>query len=307
MFSFFFVFVSFTPPTTLQFRKYRQGDFGMCPVTSCNDTKMLPVGLFDNANHSSVKLFCPCCKNSFHPSRCLDQHHRASSSMDGAFFGTTFAHLLMLTFRDSFSNMEGDKYVPKIFGFKIHKSAYGDNSDDEKDYKKNFSKKSKNKHSSSSSKKMNSKKSSSSSSSRNKNNAVSTANSTTNNNKTGNANGKTSSSSARKSTSPKLKMEESNVQRLQTENMNLKEKLILLQQQMTNNNHHAKDRSNRNKTRSTEQELNSATLQQQVEPSAILESRMKRKKYSATSNSRKSTSSSASSKSSKRQKHREGR
>ena len=43
--------------------------------------------------------------------------------IDGAFFGTTFPHLFLLTFRDLQAYPSRTEYVPRVFGFKVHRSA----------------------------------------------------------------------------------------------------------------------------------------------------------------------------------------
>lgn len=43
--------------------------------------------------------------------------------MDGAFFGTTFPHLLMQMYPELLPPKPQLFYVPRIYGFKIHKSA----------------------------------------------------------------------------------------------------------------------------------------------------------------------------------------
>jgi len=68
--------------------KYESGHFGFCPRVYCNQTRVLPSGRSDLPGVDGVKLFCP---------NCLDTYTPPSSrfnGVDGAFFGTTFPHLL---------------------------------------------------------------------------------------------------------------------------------------------------------------------------------------------------------------------
>ncbi|KAJ7495688.1 casein kinase II, regulatory subunit [Mycena galericulata] len=72
--------------------KYECGDFGRCPRVFCHFQPLLPVGLVDVPFEKSVKLYC---------SRCEDIYSPKSSrynSIDGAYFGTTFPHLLYLVY-----------------------------------------------------------------------------------------------------------------------------------------------------------------------------------------------------------------
>lgn len=68
--------------------KYENAHFGYCPRVFCNQTRVLPSGRSDLPGVDGVKLFCP---------NCLDTYTPPSSrfnGVDGAFFGTTFPHLL---------------------------------------------------------------------------------------------------------------------------------------------------------------------------------------------------------------------
>ena len=44
---------------------------------------------------------------------------------DGAYFGTTFPHLLLMTYPSLRPPPASDSYVPRVFGFKLHPSALG--------------------------------------------------------------------------------------------------------------------------------------------------------------------------------------
>ena len=44
---------------------------------------------------------------------------------DGAYFGTTFPHLLLMTYPSLRPPPATDTYVPRVFGFKLHPSALG--------------------------------------------------------------------------------------------------------------------------------------------------------------------------------------
>eukprot|EP00760_Papus_ankaliazontas_P005268 PhM_4_TR12477/c0_g1_i1/m.22639/K03115/CSNK2B; casein kinase II subunit beta len=115
--------------------KYRVAAFGRCPRVLCGAQAMLPVGQSDVLRESSVKLFCPRCEDIYYP---RSSRHK---SLDGAFWGTTFAHLLIMTLQQEGgpnavlsvprSTSGGSayppagapipKYVPRIFGFRVRK------------------------------------------------------------------------------------------------------------------------------------------------------------------------------------------
>ncbi len=103
-------------------RQFAAKEFGTCPLVQCQGQPVLPVGLKDEVNYNSVEIFCPKCQCVYHPP---PLSKRGGSSVDGAAFGTTFAHLFLMTF----SNLIPDPltpdstYVPRIFGFRVHPSA----------------------------------------------------------------------------------------------------------------------------------------------------------------------------------------
>lgn len=95
------------------FSKYEAGTFGACPRVLCDDTKLLPIGISDLPGVDGVKLFCPHCEDVYSPK---SARH---ASVDGAYFGTTFAHMFLQTYPELVPTKSNKKYVPRIFGFKI--------------------------------------------------------------------------------------------------------------------------------------------------------------------------------------------
>ena len=69
--------------------KYLEGQFGKCPRVRCKGAHLLPIGLTDKPGVEGVKRFCPCCKQIYK----ADPIHEA---IDGAYFGTSFPHYLLL-------------------------------------------------------------------------------------------------------------------------------------------------------------------------------------------------------------------
>jgi casein kinase II subunit beta len=135
--------------------KFKNGNFGNCPRVQCKGTALLPVGLSDIPKREAVKLFCCSCNEIYHPrsSRhertrrhefCFArgdqiQHHilmyifsayhlvRADTDIDGAFFGASFAHLFFMVYpelRPPPNSELSAKYVPRVFGFKLHHSSH---------------------------------------------------------------------------------------------------------------------------------------------------------------------------------------
>jgi hypothetical protein len=50
--------------------------------------------------------------------------HTHSLTHMQAYFGTTFAHLFFLTFPELKVGKSTEKYVPRVFGFRVSKDAY---------------------------------------------------------------------------------------------------------------------------------------------------------------------------------------
>jgi len=72
--------------------KYKKADFGRCPRVLCQGQPLLPIGLTDVPYEKSVKLYCGRCEDIYSPK---SSRH---GSIDGAYFGTSFPHLLFLVY-----------------------------------------------------------------------------------------------------------------------------------------------------------------------------------------------------------------
>ncbi|XP_039482768.1 suppressor-of-stellate-like protein [Drosophila santomea] len=96
--------------------KYERGDFGSCPRVYCKGQRTLPVGLSDLWNHSHVKVYCPRCNDVFLPRpRC--------GMLDGAMFGTSFPHMFFMQLPSMRPHPPLEKYVPRLYGFRLHQKA----------------------------------------------------------------------------------------------------------------------------------------------------------------------------------------
>ncbi|KAF8963169.1 casein kinase II, regulatory subunit [Flammula alnicola] len=82
--------------------KYKRADFGRCPRVLCASQPLLPVGLTDIPYEKSVKLYCGRCEDLYSPK---SSRH---GSIDGAYFGTTFPHLLFLVYPTLIPPKDGD-------------------------------------------------------------------------------------------------------------------------------------------------------------------------------------------------------
>jgi casein kinase II subunit beta len=111
---------SHPPTTTQQLEKYRRAEFGRCPRVLCQQQALLPVGLTDIPYEKSVKLYCGRCEDLYSPK---SSRH---GSIDGAYFGTTFPHLLFLVYPALIPPKSGPADVGGKSGGAIGAGADGD-------------------------------------------------------------------------------------------------------------------------------------------------------------------------------------
>ncbi|KAG8363468.1 hypothetical protein BUALT_Bualt19G0025600 [Buddleja alternifolia] len=125
--------------------KYKNYDFGRCPRVYCCGQPCLPVGQSDIPRSSTVKIYCPKCEDVYYPRSkyqgsilslyCssmtlkyfeffvthLEMIFLTGKDIDGAYFGTTFPHLFLMTYGHLKPQKPTQNYVPRVFGFKMHK------------------------------------------------------------------------------------------------------------------------------------------------------------------------------------------
>ncbi|XP_017638279.1 casein kinase II subunit beta-1 isoform X2 [Gossypium arboreum] len=112
--------------------KYKNYDFGRCPRVYCCGQPCLPVGQSDIPRASTVKIYCPRCEDIYYPRSkyqgsilfaiefvCYFLLH--AFDIDGAYFGTTFPNLFLMTHGHLKPQKATQSYVPRVFGYKIHK------------------------------------------------------------------------------------------------------------------------------------------------------------------------------------------
>lgn len=71
----------------------------------------------DVAGVQSVKLYCGKCEDIYNPK---STRH---ANIDGAYFGTTFQNLLYSAYPALVPEKSIARYVPRVFGFKLHAAA----------------------------------------------------------------------------------------------------------------------------------------------------------------------------------------
>lgn len=97
--------------------KYENEVFGKCPRVFCEEQNLLPVGQSDLPRVSNVKLYCPKCQDIYTPK------YSRHATIDGAHFGTTLPQLFLQIYPELIPPKPKYKYVPRMFGFKVHKSS----------------------------------------------------------------------------------------------------------------------------------------------------------------------------------------
>jgi casein kinase II subunit beta len=91
----------------------KNNHFGKCPRVLCQGQPLLPVGLSDIPRSKGVKLYCSRCEDIYQPK--ANRH----INLDGAYFGTTFPHMLLQIYSHIVPAKSNERYVPRIYGFKI--------------------------------------------------------------------------------------------------------------------------------------------------------------------------------------------
>ncbi|WCJ20759.1 casein kinase II beta subunit 4 [Euphorbia peplus] len=103
-----------TKGMTAMLDKFKNCDFGRCPRVYCCGQPCLPVGQSDIPRSSTVKICCPRCEDIYYP-------RSKYQDVDGAYFGTTFPHLFLMTYGHLKPQKPSQMYVPRVFGYKLHR------------------------------------------------------------------------------------------------------------------------------------------------------------------------------------------
>lgn len=98
--------------------KFKAVHFGRCPRVYCQGQPVLPVGQSDVAREGSVKIYCPKCNDIYYP---RSSRHRG---IDGAYWGTTFPHLFLITYPENKPPPPTTFYIPRVYGFRVHGMDY---------------------------------------------------------------------------------------------------------------------------------------------------------------------------------------
>jgi casein kinase II subunit beta len=99
------------------YEKFRSASFGRCPHVFCQGQPVLPVGLSDMPRNFTVNVFCPRCHGLYFPKS------TRQANIDGAYFGTTFPHLYLMTHPDIIPTQPRQAYVPRVYGFRVNEAS----------------------------------------------------------------------------------------------------------------------------------------------------------------------------------------
>nr|CCA16806.1 casein kinase II subunit beta putative [Albugo laibachii Nc14] len=97
--------------------KYRNVEFGRCHRVFCQGQPVLPVGQSDGPRHTTVNVFCPKCREIYFPKS------QRAGQIDGAYFGSTFPHMFLMTHSYLVPAPPTQTYTPRVFGYKVHASS----------------------------------------------------------------------------------------------------------------------------------------------------------------------------------------
>jgi casein kinase II subunit beta len=93
--------------------KYLSGRFGVCPRVMCEKQNVLPIGMSEDLHTSRVKIFCPRCEDVYIPKQ-------RYADVDGAYFGTSFPHMLLQSYDDLQPQAPSSVYLPRLYGFQVY-------------------------------------------------------------------------------------------------------------------------------------------------------------------------------------------
>ena len=96
------------------YEKYLSGVYGLCWNETCASQKrfVLPIGS-DVVGQGGTNVYCPGC------GECYIPRNPKLAQLDGAYFGSTAAHMLVLQFKNSIDPGTTTPYIPLLYGFRL--------------------------------------------------------------------------------------------------------------------------------------------------------------------------------------------
>lgn len=96
------------------YERYISGAYGLCWNEACCSEKkyVLPIGS-DVVGQGGTNVFCPSC------GECYVPRNAKLAQLDGAYFGSSAAHMLVLQYINSVEPNSTLPYTPLLYGFRI--------------------------------------------------------------------------------------------------------------------------------------------------------------------------------------------
>ena len=94
-------------------------EYGTCSKYGCEGVPFIPTGLTNEPNKMKTKVFCQNCNTLYEPRGSL-------RNLDGCAWGIGYAHFLILTYPYNFEKKKEVIYVPRVFGFQLHRRDNND-------------------------------------------------------------------------------------------------------------------------------------------------------------------------------------
>ncbi|KAJ3101224.1 casein kinase 2 regulatory subunit [Phlyctochytrium planicorne] len=112
------------PALQIMAERLKDFAFGVCPRFGCSGMGTVPCGRSDQLGLDTVKMFCGRCCDIYHPRESKYQN------LDGAFFGTTFPHMLFLTFPELIPPVTSPPRLTTSSSFRVSRSSHRSGEDD---------------------------------------------------------------------------------------------------------------------------------------------------------------------------------
>lgn len=111
--------------------------WGVCPRALCGGMALLPRGASVAPRRGTLELYCPRCRGLFAPGALGTPGawrrgtRSAVAQLDGAAFGPTAAHAMLLAYADGLpAYVPPGRYVPRIYGFRVRGASVAPPADD---------------------------------------------------------------------------------------------------------------------------------------------------------------------------------
>lgn len=95
----------------------KKGSVMQCPRVFCKDTPCWPCRASSNIGESTIKMYCPTCKQIYNP------ENKIFDAVDGVGFPKRYIENMVEKHPDLVLQEEQVEYVPRIYGFRVFNGA----------------------------------------------------------------------------------------------------------------------------------------------------------------------------------------